>query len=126
LTLKEYIYPLLIANVNLPEFATDLYLSKFPKNIATDGIYTLYDTSKNSTFSAMNCNNYAFEYRLRFKIVSNDAKKRDDLGNRVISEVLGMEDDYLRQINFVNDNSFFNEFTDWYEWDIDFNIYIDN
>jgi hypothetical protein len=37
-----------------------------------------------------------------------------------------MQDSTLRQINFVTDDSFFNEFTDWYEWTIDFNIYLDN
>lgn len=123
--LKEYIYPILSTNPNLPEFAEGLYYSHLPKN-ANVGTQTIYETNKNNTFNTMDCRAYAFEYRLRFKVMSDDAKKRDDLGDRVINEVLAMKDDTLRQINFVSDDSFFNEFTDWYEWTIDFNIYINN
>ena len=125
MTLKEYIYPILAANGNLPEFATGLYYSFLPKNF-TVGTATTYETNKNNSFSAMNCNNYAYEHRMRFKVMSDNAKTRDDLGNRIITEMNGMEDAFLRQITFVTDDSFFNEFTDWYEWTIDFNIYIDN
>lgn len=124
--LKEYIYPILSTNPNLPEFADDLWYAKLPKNEVRDKALTIYETSKNNSFTSMNCKDYAFEYRLSFKIMSLDAKQRDDLGDRVITEVLGMQDDTLRQINFVNDDSFFNEFTDWYEWNMNFNIYIDN
>ena len=123
--LKEYIYPILSTNPNLPEFADKLFYSHLPKNEPI-GTATIYETNKNTTFNSMNCQAYAFEYRLRFKVMSDDAKKRDDLGDRVISEVLAMKDAFLRQITFVTDDAFYNEFTNWYEWTIDFNIYINN
>ena len=124
--IKDYIYPILSANPNLPEFANDLYYAKLPKNEVRNNALTIYETSVNNSFTSMNCNDYALEYRLSFKIMSQDAKQRDDLGDRVRAEVLAMTDDTLRQINFVNDDSFFNEFTDWYEWNMNFNIYVDN